>query len=457
MSDKDVKTVRVAVIAEEGWTFNGETRKHGTEWDIKEDHQPRIQSFIDDGTLEVVVPMRAIDAKRQSEIASQVVKEAMTEFRKEQSKQIKVRDLYQDEPEYKEKGGFNSLSDFCVEVYQRDTNKRPSEKLQKWEVSDEAKAATGMGETVGADGGALVPTAFRDQLLSTAIEESVVFSRATFVPMASNAIEIPAVDVTSHASNLFGGVLAYWGSEGTAPTATKPALSKVKLSLNSLKALAYVTDELMEDSAVSLEGILPSMFSRALSYQMDEKFLNGNGAGCPLGIQDAPCTVEVAKESGQSAATIVTNNLTKMWSRLHPSSQANAVWVTNIDTFPELANLTIAVGSGGSVVGILNNQTLQGRPVMNILGAPVIFTEKTQTVGTAGDIMLCDFSQYVIGGKSASGQTMQSSIHLKFDQFETAFRISQRMDGQPWWRSALTPRNGSSNTLSPFVKLATRA
>ena len=250
-------------------------------------------------------------------------------------------------------------------------------------------------------------------------------------------------------------MLAYWVDEGTAGTASKPAFGKITLKLNKMLVLAYVTSELLEDSVVSMETLLPTLMGRAIAYQEDDKFLNGNGAGVPLGIYNSPAKVTVAKESGQTATTIVTSNITKMYSRMHPASINTSVWVCHNDTFPELANLTIAVGSGGSVVGILREQVLQGVPLFTLLGRPVIFTEKAATLGSENDIALVDFSQYIIGGK-AGGSTVNTSIHLKFDQDETAFKIRLRTDGQCWWKSALTPKSGS-NTVSPIVTVAVRS
>ena len=47
-------------------------------------------------------------------------------------------------------------------------------------------------------------------------------------------------------------------------------------------------------------------------------------------------------------------------------------------------------------------------------------------------------------------------MHVKFIEEEQTFRWSLRTDGQPLWRTALTPYKGT-NTLSPFVALAARA
>lgn len=47
-------------------------------------------------------------------------------------------------------------------------------------------------------------------------------------------------------------------------------------------------------------------------------------------------------------------------------------------------------------------------------------------------------------------------MHLRFDYDEAAFRLVFRLDGQPWWASALTPYQGSA-AQSCFVTLAGRA
>jgi len=66
--------------------------------------------------------------------------------------------------------------------------------------------------------------------------------------------------------------------------------------------------------------------------------------------------------------------------------------------------------------------------------------------------MLVDLSQYILIDK-AGGIDIASSIHLKFDTDEVAFRAIFRCNGQPKWTAALTPFKGS-NTLSPFVAVA---
>ena len=93
-------------------------------------------------------------------------------------------------------------------------------------------------------------------------------------------------------------------------------------------------------------------------------------------------------------------------------------------------------------------------PPVSILGRPVYFTEKVPTLGTTGDIIFADLNYYLIGDR----QIMQamSSEHYQFQNDKTAFRVIERLDGRPWLQSAITPHSNSSNTLSPFVQIATR-
>ncbi len=81
--------------------------------------------------------------------------------------------------------------------------------------------------------------------------------------------------------------------------------------------------------------------------------------------------------------------------------------------------------------------------------------EQCQTLGTAGDIILADMSQYVLVDKG--GPEFAWSIHVRFIYDESAFRMVYRVDSQPWWNAALTPYKGSGNTQTPFVTIESRS
>lgn len=310
-----------------------------------------------------------------------------------------------------------------------------------------------LNEGQGDQGGFLVPDEFRAELLRLSLEDAVVRPRARVVPMSALTLRYPSIRDTSHASNVFGGVTGYWTPESGTITQSEPSFSSVVLTAKKLVAGTRIANELIRDSAMSVEGLLNDLLPSALSYFEDDAFINGSGAGQPVGILNADALVSVAKETGQAATTLLTENVIKMYSRMLPRSIPRSVWVMHPDVQPQLFSMSLSVGTGGAPM-FFPAGGLTGSPSPNLLGRPVVLSEKCQTLGTAGDIYLVDLSYYLIGDRQA--MEMASSSHIRFNTDETDIRVIQRVDGRPWIDSALTPRNGSS-TLSPFVSLATRA
>jgi HK97 family phage major capsid protein len=303
------------------------------------------------------------------------------------------------------------------------------------------------------EGGVLVPEEFRAQLLQLSLESALVRPRARVIPMAAPRIKFPMIDATSNASTVFGGIVGYWGDEAAALTASSAKFGSVTLDSQKLTGYAEIPNELIADSAVSVSAFVDQLFPQALSWFEDIAFVRGTGVGEPLGFLTAgnTATVSITKETGQAANTIVWENLIKAYARMLPQSLSSAVWIAHPDTFPELATMALSVGTGGSAVWL--NNGVSGPPA-TILGRPVILSEKCETLGTAGDINFVDLSYYLVGDRQQ--MTAMTSEHFKFNIDSVAYRIIQRVDGRPWIKSAITPNKGS-NTMSPFVKIATRA
>ena len=269
--------------------------------------------------------------------------------------------------------------------------------------------------------------------------------------MASNTIKLPRVKDTSHASSVYGGVIGYWVEEAGSYTASEPDFAQFQLVAKKLTGYTQASNELAQDSAIALESLLTGMFGDAIRFYEENAFINGDGAGEPIGIKNSDALISVAKETGQAATTIVYENLVNMYSRMMPSSHQNAVWIAHPDTMPQLMTMAMNIGTGGSAI-FVNNASAE--VPMTIFGRPIFFTEHAQTLGTVGDIYYADLSYYVIGDRQ--GITIASSDHYRFANGETVWSFTERLDGAPWLDSAITPQNGS-NTLSPFVALATRS
>ena len=342
-----------------------------------------------------------------------------------------------------ENKGFKSLGEQLTAVMAAET---------KHEVDPRLKA-TGASEGVPADGGFLVQTDFATSLLEKVFNTSDIVSRVFRMPISANAnaIKIPAVADSSRADgSRSGGIQAYWAAEAGTKTASQSTFEQVGLELKKLVGLTYATDELLQD-APALEAWIGRAFAAEFDFKIADAIINGDGAGKPLGILNAGCLVTVTAETGQGATTLVAENIIKMWARRFGPNTSKYVWLINQDIEPQLYTMGLAVGSGGIPV-YMPAGGLSGAPYSTLFGKPVIPCEQAATLGTAGDIILADLSQYVMIDKGSIQSA--SSIHVKFTTDETAFRFTYRCDGQPLWKSALTPYKGTGSTQSPFVVLS---
>jgi len=317
------------------------------------------------------------------------------------------------------------------------------------------KAASGLNESVGSDGGFLVEEDFTKELLKRTYDTGMLASKCNKIPLstAANSMKINGIDETSRKNgSRWGGIQAYWEGEADALAGTKPKFRQMELNLRKLTGLCYATDELLADAS-ALEAVIMQGFSEEFGFKVDDAIINGSGAGIPLGILNSKALVTVPKEQGQAAGTINVQNVVNMWSRCWGRSRQDAAWYINQDIEPQLFTMSLAVGQGGVPV-YMPASGVSGSPYSTLFGRPVIPLEQCETLGTLGDIILADFSQYLLIDKG--GINAASSIHVRFLYDENVFRFIYRVDGQPVWNAPLQPFKGSS-TLSPFVALATRS
>lgn len=336
-----------------------------------------------------------------------------------------------------------ALGEFAVAVYNASTGRGQDPRL--------FAAATGMGTVNPADGGFAVPMEVAAGIEREMYTQGEILSRVDARDISGDSIAYTVIDETSRATgSRQGAIRGYWVDQGTAPDASQFRLARVELKLRKVGALGYMTDELVAD-AQALGGELESFFSEELIFMVEDAIFEGTGAGQPQGFTEAPCLVTVAKETGQAAGTINTQNLSKIWARLPARSKMTAVWLYNVDVEPELDHLVHEVGTSGIPTRIV---TYNEQGALRIKGREILPVEYASTLGTIDDIVLVDLRKYRFIRKG--GVQQASSIHVRFTQGEQTFRAFYRCDGQMMPRSALTPFKGT-NTLSPAVTLATRA
>jgi HK97 family phage major capsid protein len=350
---------------------------------------------------------------------------------------------------------FASFGEFLQAVEHASHSPRVDPRLKYEDFSSPQAAASGLSETTPSKGGFLVEQQTMAGMWERAYETSALLNRIETVPIGQtfNGLKAYEIDETSRADgSRFGGVRAYWRAEAATVTKSDPSFREISLNLKDLMAIYYATNELLQDS-VALESLVSKAISLEMQFKLEDSIINGTGAGLPLGILNSGCLVTVDKETGQEATTLVYENLVKMWARMWARSRLNSVFVINQDVEPQLFTMTLNVGTGGVPV-YLPPGAASASPYGTIFGRPVIPVEYCATLGTAGDVILADFSQYLAIDKG--GLQSASSMHVRFLYNEMTYRFTYRFDGEPIWNSALTPFKGT-NTLSPFVALQTRS
>ncbi len=306
-------------------------------------------------------------------------------------------------------------------------------------------AVKDLSEQTGETGGYLVPEPMLLTLRQIATEGAVIRGNGAQVqPMTSRSFKQPVLyfgGTTANQPHTLAGVVMKWTEEGGAKQETEPEFRQMELIAHELSGYTQVTEAVAADSGIALETLLYRLFGESLRWFEDWAFIRGDGVGKPLGILNAGALLPVSREV---ASEFCLRDAANMLAKLMPSSMGRAIWLMHQTLIPQLVQLKDA---SNAIVWIPNARE---RMPMTLFGIPVVFTEKVPSLGTKGDVMLLDLSYYVIGERQ--GIAIRASEHYAFINNLMTYRVSERVDGQPWISTYLTLADGST-TVSPFVCL----
>lgn len=349
------------------------------------------------------------------------------------------------------KAGFTSKGDFYTAVIRAGAS--VGRAIDPRLVPQSAAPSTYGNEATGTDGGFLVPPEFATEIFTLALTDQALLPMTDSTPVSGNSMVFPKDETTPWGTD---GVRAYWQTEASTSTATKPKFGTTMLRLHKLMGLVPLSDELVEDAKAGASFVVP-LIARSIQWKTNEAILWGSGAGQPLGMftgagtANTPAIVQ-AKDSGQATLTVTVGNITNMAARLMPGTFGEAVWLITPDAWPSVTRITTA---NGFPLWQAANQGLQASPYGLLLGRPVMLSQHAAAFSAQGDISLAAMSWYRTITKAGEGVETDQSLHLYFDADAVAFRSIFRVDGQPKILNPVTQAKGS-NTLSPFVQLAAR-
>lgn len=370
--------------------------------------------------------------------------EAILEKEQAMAEEKAIDDLEREQKERErksEKAGFGNFYEYMLAVKRARVNGQWDKRLDSLTVKD-------MSGEDGTGGGFLIPTIQETGVLAVRGEAAMIRPLARVVPMASRLVEFPAVNISGGSSGVsafYGGVRVYHVGENTNATESQPTFRTVDLHAREIVGYCEVPNSLIRDTPISLEAFLqgPGSFGGALAWQEDYDFLRGDGSNKARGMLNAPCRVTVTRNTASDFKFV---DAVTMKSRLLMSGGANKpVWIMAQTIMPKLYQMTDAASQN---IWLPN---AAGTGPETLLGYPIYWTEKTPALGTAGDAMLIDAGYYLVGDRQIV--TMDVDTSYKFQAMQTAFRISEAVDGQPWLNTYITLADGST-TVSPFVVLS---
>ena len=293
-------------------------------------------------------------------------------------------------------------------------------------------------------GGALVPDTFHAQLLQIVQQQSRLYNLVTrqMVPTVSGTF--PSLDnytaVTANVGNspFSGGVSSAYTAEGATLTETQPTFKDLSYRLNKVGGYVEVSNEMISDSAVAMEGLLMNLFGIADANKIDHYILNGSGVGEPLGFLNSPAAIGVAPANNNVFAIA---DALAIYDRFYPFAGGAPVWFIPPGMMNEIALFETTAGGGifQANIGAGMTNTLYGYPLVQCMHMPA---------PNSDDVLLIDPKSYILFEQG--GLMVDFSEHAAFTSDKGTWRFKRRMDGKMWLNSAVTPSNGGS-TLSPAV------
>ncbi len=341
------------------------------------------------------------------------------------------------------KGGYSCLGEYALDVMSAviPGSAGPSDKLKI------LAAPSGQATSRGGDESFQVPVDFREAIWQNVYGTETsfdIFSLFNPTPTNRSTVQIPKDESTPWGTT---GVQAYWGSESGQMTGSNPATKMDLVPVDFLYAFVLATEDLLADLPM-FNNRITQKSGDAIRFKASNAIVSGDGIGKPKGFMNGGSLVTVAKETSQSTASIVAQNIANMYSRL--ISPQRGFWLVSPDAFPQLITMTL----NNNPIWIPEDGGFTQKPNGLLLGQPMYLTEHNSTLGTVGDIMFVNPDGYLLLQRSSAPEYAES-IHLYFDYNIRAFRWIFRMGGQPYSNAAVSTFK-TSTTRSHFVTLATR-
>lgn len=259
-------------------------------------------------------------------------------------------------------------------------------------------------EGVDGDGGYLVPVEYDKRLIETLHEENIMRKLGTTIKTnGEHKINIAATKTA-----------ASWIEEGKPITFGDATFEQIFLDAHKVGVAIKVTEELLYDSAFSLENYIMKMFGQAISDEEEDKFFNGNGVTQPTGLFHDTKGGQIA---GTLTSALKSDDILDLVYTLKRPYRKNAAFIMNDRTLLSLRKLK---DNNGAYIWQPPYQL--GEPD-KVLGYPVY----TSAFVPENSIAFGDYKYYNIGDRGS--RSFKPLNELFAGEGMVGFMMKERVDG----------------------------
>jgi len=309
-----------------------------------------------------------------------------------------------------------------------------------------------LSEGVNADGGALVPTEFKRDLIRLVAKYGKFRQGALNVPLSSDKSVWP---------KLASDVTVYLPGEANAITASSPTFSNVTLVAEKLAALCAISSELEEDSAVAVGEIVADSIARSFARAEDQIAFLGNGTSTyygMTGITGALMAVDatigniasIVVGSGNAYSELLLSDFDQVCATLPSEYDDGAKWYMSKYFFWTVCVPLIgAYSSGAPTIGSPADYAAGPRPIFR--GYPVEFVNVMPKV--AANSQIC-----AILGDLRAGAFFGERRALRIDRSRDVYFTTDQIGIRGTERIAVNTFGvGDTTNAGPICALATAA
>ena len=260
-----------------------------------------------------------------------------------------------------------------------------------------------------------VKTSFYDRLVAHLIEVSGILNAGPTVLTTSTGEQIQVPKTTGHSTSTLT-------AEAATIAASDPTFGQVPLDAYKYPVLLQISNELVNDTSVDLEGYIAMQAGRAVGNAFGVHAILGTGTSQPNGLVTA-ATLGVTGGAGVVGAFTFDNLIDLFFSVIAPyRNSPSCAWMLKDASLATARKLKDTNGSY-----LWTPAATVGAPD-TILSKPVYTDPNIAAVAlSAKSVLFGDISQYFV--RQVGAMRFEQSEHFAFNQDLITYRCVYRADG----------------------------